>query len=171
MSDVEALIAEVRGHLSIAFGPHDELVARQYRKDVPRLIAALEELVSAPKKDDALLIESCARLAQEISHSTPKSLEESRYDRSLMSRLADALSGRVSPVEHEYGEKFPSGAIVPHRSRIAAENSVDDWNVTATRLREQAKGRASYSGSRIVRRTAGVAPGSWELVPVGVDKP
>ena len=55
MCDVEALIAEVRGHLSIAncIGL-DESVARQYRKDVPRLIAALEGLVSAPKKDEMI---------------------------------------------------------------------------------------------------------------------
>ena len=222
MCDVEALIEEVSGHLSIANSIGlDESVARQYRKDVPRLIAALASacatesaqvqhtederevlkhvlqfgakwsdtkdalgyippsvlgmyadailkrgfrlpVVSAPTKDYGTLLEWARETAG------PKS--------SGIHELADAIDDLLSrlpvvPVPvYEYGEKFPSGDIFPHRSRIAAENSVDDWNVNAIRLREQANVRASYSGSHIVRRTAGVAPGSWELVPVNERK-
>jgi len=94
MCDVEALIAEVRGHLSIAncIGL-DESVARQYRKDVPRLIAALEGLVSAPVKGGGKLVDLIAeanswRDEDPNADSTEQVSEEVTF---LIARLTDAL--------------------------------------------------------------------------------
>ena len=154
----------------------------------------------APTGDDALLIESYARLAQEIPHSTPKSLEESRYDRSLMSRLADALSGRVSaPTSDEretlhnairetviaweeyggniermlkarlYGFRPPVVPVPVYEYGVTYTNT-KDAKVLICRSLEEAKRWADEFEDKgtLVRRTK---DGSWELVPVGLDKP
>ena len=164
MCDVEALIAEINKH---NWGGESEDYELPHR-----IVTFLEGLVSDSRQAEAPTGDDRETLHNAIRETV---IRWEDCGGNIEHMLKESLSGFRLPVVsvpvYEYGEKFPSGDIFPHRSRIAAENSVDDWNVNAIRLREEANGWASYSGSHIVRRTAGVAPGSWELVPVGVDKP